>query len=61
MQSVYIKFLTEADRARGFFEISPRHSRVSSTCLAKSIRYPTRRCSFSTRTESSIGEPRMRR
>jgi hypothetical protein len=29
MQSVYIKFLTEADRARGFFELAKR-SRVGS-------------------------------
>jgi hypothetical protein len=29
MQSVYIKFLTEADRARGFFELA-NHSRIGS-------------------------------
>ncbi len=29
MQTVYIKFLTEADRARGFFELAKR-SRVGS-------------------------------
>lgn len=29
MHSVYIKFLTEADRARGFFELA-KHSRISS-------------------------------
>ena len=29
MQTVYIKFVTEADRARGFFELAKR-SRISS-------------------------------
>lgn len=29
MQTVYIKFLTEADRARGFFELA-KHSRIGS-------------------------------
>ena len=29
MQSVYIKFLTEADRARGFFDLA-KHSRIAS-------------------------------
>jgi hypothetical protein len=29
MQTVYIKFLTETDRARGFFELA-KHSRISS-------------------------------
>ncbi len=29
MQSVYIKFLSEADRVRGFFQIA-KHSRIGS-------------------------------
>ena len=29
MQTVYIRFLTEADRARGFFELA-KHSRIGS-------------------------------
>ncbi len=29
MQTVYIKFLTEAERARGFFELA-KHSRIGS-------------------------------
>lgn len=29
MQTVYIKFLTEADRVRGFFELA-KHSRIGS-------------------------------